>query len=348
MIGDIDLRDNRFRAVGVFALFAVLPLLIPPVFSRSYLLGVFIDMMILALFAMSWNLLFGYTGMLSFGHAGLYGVGAYAVGFTLNGTWIFPQVASLPVAFGVSLALSIVAAAVIGLFCVQRGNIYFAMLTLAFNMVLYEVFIQFDDITSGTSGLLFDIPDVAVLGLELNPADAFMYYYFTLAVLTLSVLVMWRIVNSPYGRLLTAIRENPERANFIGLNVKHYQWSAFVISGMFAGLAGALVSVRNLVVTPGLMFWAMSAEPLLATLIGGPYAFFGPVLGAVFFISLEEFLVGIVGNWHIALGIILIPVVLYLPNGIIGTISVRNVRSVVGRVVPSVGPDSVDDTEENR
>lgn len=318
-----ELKTRLGALVGVaLAVFGTLPLVAYGILGE-YTFGLLITVMILALFATSFNLLFGYTGLLSFGHAAYFGVAAYVLGILLSG-----RLEMVPEAFGSVVPAAVLAvvaaavfAAVLGFLCVQRGEIYFAMLTLAFNMMLYEIVFQWDEISGGANGITVSPSPLEVAGFTINFLDTVTFYYLTFAILVAALVVLWRIVHSPYGALLVAIRENPERAEMIGIPVKRYQLSAFIVAGTFAGVAGVLFSIRNFIVTPNTLHWSMSAEPVLITLLGGPSSFFGPIIGAFVFVFLEEGLTSITEHWQIGLGLILIPIVLFVPGGLVGLAS---------------------------
>lgn len=325
--------------VGVILLLLPLTGLVP-----QYYLGLTISAMVLALFAMSFNLLFGYTGLLSFGHAAYFGTGAYTLALILDGRIEFLPEALQSFVPAVLLAVLVagVVAVVFGYLCVQRGDIYFAILTLAFSMMLYEVVFTWNDFTGGSDGITILVAPIELGGLTINLLDTVTFYYLTLALLVVSLALLWRLVNSPYGELLISIRENPERATMIGVPVKRYQLSSFTIAGLFAGLAGTLFAVRTFIVTPGNLHWSMSAEPVLMTLLGGPSAFFGPVVGALMFVGLEQALTNVTEHWQFGLGLILIPIVLFFPDGVMGLLrgdegKLRGIdpRSYVRRTVDS-------------
>lgn len=309
--------------VGVSILVAMFPFIASLAGLSDYYLGVMIDFMILSMLAMGYNFLFGHTGLLSFGHALFYGFGAYMFAFLLTGMWIAPQIQIFTVAVLLTVVGTVIVGIVIGYLCVQRGNIYFAMLTLAFNMMVYHMVVQFNDITQGSSGIILPVPEVNLGIITLDLMDEWTFYYVTFVLLLVSVGILWRITNSPYGELLATIRENSQRANFMGINVNRYQWSAFVVSTVFAGMAGVLAGIRNFVVSPEMLFWEMSAEPVLAAVIGGTGTFLGPIVGAVVFIGLEETLSIVTANWHFGLGVLLMAVVLFFPKGILGTYYAR-------------------------
>lgn len=308
--------------VVVVAVIGILAALVPQ-FIGAFWTSVAITVLAIGLFAMSFNLLFGYTGLLSFGHQAFSGIAAYAVAISLAGSEIgvIPEFDSFLVALAAAVVVAIVASALIGALCVQRGGIFFAMLTLALSMLLYETAFTWQDLTGGANGTTLVPPEVSLGPLAFNPLNPGEYYYFVFAIFVICLFLMWRLVNSPFGETLIAIRENAERAEFVGINVKLYQWVSFIISGAFAGVAGALLSVQAFNVAPGVLHWSTGAEAVVATLIGGPTTFLGPVLGAGLFIMLEEVLTGFISDgWQVILGALLIPIVLFFPKGILGTL----------------------------
>ncbi|WP_424018883.1 branched-chain amino acid ABC transporter permease [Halorientalis pallida] len=306
-------------ALGLFLAMLALPV---TGLLSTFHLGLVISAMVLALFALSFNLLFGYTGLLSFGHAAYFGTGAYTLALALDGKLGFlPGVFETFVpALLLSVGVAGLVALVFGYLCVQRGDIYFAILTLALSMMLYETMYTWNDFTGGSDGITVLVEPIELGGLTVNLIDTGTFYYLALLVLAASGLVLWRLVNSPYGELLLSIRENPERAKMVGIPVKRYQLSAFVIAGLFAGLAGTLFAVRTFIVTPHTLHWSMSAEPVMMTLLGGPSAFFGPIIGAVVFVGLEQVLSNVTEYWQFGLGLIIVPVVLFFPDGIAGLV----------------------------
>lgn len=333
--------DGRLRQVG--ALFAGIVLLALPIilqlFGLLFYVGLLIDIVILCLFAMGYNFLFGHTGLLSFGHAAYYGIGAYIVALTLAGKgWFLPATENFLVALAFGIGAAVLSAAVIGYLCVQRGEIYFAMLTIAFNMMVYLVSVEWTDLTGGTDGTIVQASEIDLGLLSIGIQNNVEYYYFTLAALLISIGVLWRIQNSSYGEILALVRDNPERARFIGINVTIYQWSAFVLSALFAGLAGGLISPRNFIVTPTMLHWTTSADPVMVTLLGGFSTFLGPVIGAISYVLIEQFTGSITQYWQLSLGIALAVIVLFLPEGILGAIlsTDRHVPAPVSRVLDRI------------
>jgi branched-chain amino acid transport system permease protein len=317
------------------------PLLLAPLVVGRNLTSMLVFIVITALFALGYNLMFGYTGMLSFGHAAFYGISAYVVAILLSGPGELPVVfqSFLP-ALVVAVLVSSLVAVVFGIICIQRGGFAFAMLTLALNMFVFEIAFRWRSVTQGDDGIVVSNPtiDLGILTVQAwNPASL---YYFSLVFLVASMVVMWRIVNSPYGQILIAIRENPERAEFVGIPVKLYKWTVFVVSAVFISIAGALAALQFIVVSPDILFWETNAAPVLAVLIGGPWTFLGPLVGSIVFVTLEEVVSGFTQHWQFVVGLVLIPIILYFPQGILGTVLERRetleryaerLRSVVER-----------------
>ena len=271
------------------------------------------EILILGLFACSFNLIFGYTGLLSFGHAAFFGTGAYVCGLLL--LWVGPAYLWALLAgagAGGLLALAI------GALCVRSSEVYFAMLTLAFGMMAFAVVHQWRDVTGGSDGLAgFLLPGLG-LGLGVDLYDPAQFYWLTLTVTALALLVLYRLVISPFGLLLLALRENLGRAGFTGVPVYRYRLYAFAISGLFSGLAGALFAPYNAVVVPDMVHWTQSAQPVLMSVLGGAGYFLGPLLGAAVFQLLKLVITGLTANWMIYLGAVLLGVVLFAPRGIAG------------------------------
>jgi branched-chain amino acid transport system permease protein len=277
------------------------------------------DIAILALFATSLNLLLGYTGLISFGHAAYFGIGAYVCAVLMK-TYGTP----FPLAFVVAGIGAAACAFVFGLFCVRSTRIYFSMLTLAFAQIVWAICFKWNAVTGGEQGLSnVPYPDLDWMSVipalsELRTSDR--YYLLVLALIAVGFALLRRIVDSPFGRVLTAIRENPERAEFIGVNVQRYQLAAFVVAGTFAGWAGALFGIFNRGVFPDFAFWSKSAEVLIMVILGGIGNFWGPAVGAATLILLNHQITSYTQYWPFILGSILIVLLFVFPGGIVGTL----------------------------
>jgi branched-chain amino acid transport system permease protein len=270
-----------------------------------------------ALFAVSLNLLLGTTGLVSFGHVAYFGVGAYVCGILMK-TYGVPFVLAFPAA-GLGAALF---ALVFGYFCVRLSQIYFAMLTLAFSQIVWAVCFKWNAVTGGDQGLQ-DVPYPhldwmsAIPGLgDLRIADEF--YLVTILLVALSLAAIQQIIHSPFGRMLTAIRDNPERAAFIGVNVRAYELAAFTVAGGFAGFAGALYGIFNRGVFADYVFWSKSAEVMIMAILGGINFFWGPSVGAFALVWLNQEITSYTEYWPFVLGIVLLVLLFALPGGIVG------------------------------
>lgn len=270
-----------------------------------------------ALFAVSLNLLLGTTGLVSFGHVAYFGVGAYVCGILMK-TYDVPFFIAFPAA-GLGTALF---ALVSGYFCVRLIKLYFAMLTLAFSQIVWAIAYKWNDMTGGDQGLPeIPYPNLdwmsAIPGLgDLHISDQF--YLFSLVLIALSLAVLHRVVRSPFGRMLTTIRDNPERAAFIGINVRAYQLAAFVVAGTFAGFAGALYGIFSRGVFADYVFWSKSAEVIIMTILGGMDYFWGPPVGALALVWLNQEITDYTQYWPLVLGAILLVLLFGFPGGILG------------------------------
>jgi branched-chain amino acid transport system permease protein len=296
--------------------------LILPQVVEEFWVHVAIEILIMGLFAMSFNMIFGYMGQLSFGHAAYYGIGAYATGLLLVKTSV-----PLPIALLVSMVAAGFFAMIFGFFCVRLTGIYFAILTLAFGQLTYYIIFQWYSFTGGDDGLQGIIPPQILF-------SATPYYYFTLCVVTIGLIAIWLITESPFGYTMRAIRDNADRTRFIGINIRKYMLINFAVAGMFAGLAGGLWGPFTRSVAPDLCNWHQSGIPVFMTVIGGPLAFFGPLVGAVIYTFLFAFITGFTEYWPLTIGLIITFVVLFMPGGILGLIQEKLFASRSGPIEP--------------
>jgi len=284
-----------------------------PILVGKYLLYMTIHILLLSLFALGFNLLFGYTGLLSFGQAGFYAVGAYACAKVLL---VVPSL--LAGIFG-GLVVAGVAALVLGILCIRHTRIYFSMLTLSFGMMIFSLAWKWRDMTGGDDGLVgiprapLEIP--GLLKLNMTPMEN--YYYVVLIFSLLAIYLFHRLVNSPLGLTLRGIRDSETRAACVGISVVNYRLLSFTIAGVYAGLAGALLPPLENTVTPPVAHWSHSAEPVLATLLGGIYSFSGPIVGAFLFYIIKDIIVRFTEYWLICLGVIVLILVLGFRGGVV-------------------------------
>lgn len=293
----------------------VVVLIAVPWIASYFYIFILTEVLILGLFAASFNLVFGYTGMLSFGHAAFFGVGSYVTALVLiHLDW--PFVACLLVSLGAGALLALV----IGFLSVRLNEVYFAMLTLAFGMMVFAIAYQWRSVTNGSDGLAGFMLNSFGLGLDLTLADPAVYYQVVLAIVGIAALVLYIICRSSFGMILKAIRQNPERVSFAGLNVRTYRLAAFVIAGAFAGLAGGLMAPFLRVASPELVHWSMSAEPVLMSVLGGTGYFLGPFVGSAVFVLLETLISSVTESWMLVLGIVLALMVIFFRRGLLGTV----------------------------
>ena len=313
----MDKINVRTGDVAVWLLLLAAPYWLP-------LAGGYVELgsrvLILALAAMALNFLLGYTGVLSFGHAAYFGLGAYGVAIVMK---YYVENTVLAVAFGV--VLGTVAAAIIGPFIARLRGVYFAMCTIAFGQVFYFIAFQWRDFTGGDDGLSawhrapinFGFATLDIL----NDNKAF--YYFALAFFALAVAVMAFLLRSPFGRTLLAIRENERRARFLGIPVDRHIWMSWVISCAFVSLAGALYALLNDFVDPRALRWDQSGNFVIMAVLGGMRNFWGPLIGAAIFIVLQDYISSHTENWMSFVGLIFMLVVLFFPRGVLGLIKRR-------------------------
>ena len=299
--------------VPVSALLLAAPYVFDPFQTLTLTYG-----LIAAIGALGFNLLLGYTGLLSFGHSAYFGTGTYTVAFLVK----YLKITSMELLLAGSVLASAIVSVLFGYVCVRYTRIFFGILTLALSQVLWSLAFKFFWVTGGTDGLRVPTPNL----MGAAPSDdkieflAHHYYYYVLMVFAACVLIMWVVVHSPFGKALQAIRDNETRAEFIGIRIRRYRLIAFVISGIFTGLAGALWGPLNGLASPDILVWTFSGEIVFMTVLGGFTTFVGPIIGAVAFTYLKTYAVGFTVYWQLLLGTVLLVLVLALPTGITGTI----------------------------
>ena len=317
----------RYGVSGPAALIMFVLFLLVPLLPGEYWTQVGTEILILGLFAMSFNLLYGYMGQISFGHAAFFGLGAYATAMLF--TALKPPAGSIGVPeFALSLLVgppvAALGALIVGFFCVRLTGIYFAMLSLAFGELLFYIVFSWYSFTKGDDGIQGLLP-------PLYFQDAVHYYYLTLAIVVAALLVMWRIVESPFGYIMRTLRDNQRRAAFLGINVRLHMLMNFVIAGTFAGLAGALWGPFSRSVSPGLLGWQESGIAVFMTLIGGAGAFIGPIVGSVIYTMLQAVVKMYTVYWPLTIGTIILLIVLFVPGGVLGLVEKR-IKARQGRL----------------
>jgi branched-chain amino acid transport system permease protein len=305
------------KGAAVFATAAAAALALLPVLAPPYYATLMIPFFGYAIALLGFNLLFGDTGLLSFGHAMFLGIGAYGSALLAG---VFGLQSFELVLLGV-MCISMAVALPIGLLCVRHTGIFFGMLTLAFGMLFYSFLFKFYHLTGGDSGMR--IPRMNILGLELAPYNkiellAGPFYYYCLALLIIATFLMWRIVHSPFGLHLRAVRDNARKAEYLGVHVHRFRLAAFVISAAFGAAGGAIVGFRIGLADPELVYWTHSGQLVFMTVLGGFSNFFGPILGALAFTLLQDQLQSLTQYWRFILGAILAVLVIGFPAGIAG------------------------------
>jgi branched-chain amino acid transport system permease protein len=307
------LRPRFFIYLGFFVLFLFLPGWVP-----TYQLLLIESGITFAIMALGFNLLLRYTGLLSFGHGALFATGAYTVG--MMGKYL-PALYRIEILIPVAVVTSIIVSAIFGFVCVRHTRIFFSILALALSMVLFALLVKLYNVTGGSDGIHVDLPVMFGKSYEGMKRFEFLsgaYYYILLFVFGACTLLMLGIVNSPFGKALQSIRDNEVRAEMIGIPVRRYRWYAFILSGLFTGIGGAMWSFVNGHVTPEISEWVFSGEIVYMTLLGGFMVFEGPIVGAILFTYLKLYAVSITQYWMFIIGATLIALVLLLPEGITG------------------------------
>jgi branched-chain amino acid transport system permease protein len=302
----------------LIALFASVPLWM----SSTYQLNLASNILVWGLFAISFNMLWGVTGMLSFGQALYYGLGAYGVGLMvehLGGAWYLPGIAA-------GLVAAILVSYLLGLLVVRVGGVYFTMLTLAFGQLAWQITFKLYDFTGGDDGIQGIMPP----GILKNNI---VYYYFLLILVLVSIWVLKRMAYSPFGMMLRCVRQNPDRVRSLGRRVRRNQLRIYMISCFFAALAGALaVGIDNSIHTD-MLFWTTSGEVILMSVLGGISQFFGPFVGAGCIIVIEDIVGAYTEYWSLIIGTVILVMVIAFPKGIVG--EALHLRERWGKKEPS-------------
>lgn len=306
-------------AIPILAMLVALPK-----FVDTYQIQLLTYGLIYAIAGLGFNLLLGYTGLLSFGHSAYFGVGAYSAAFMAK----YFGVGSMEIYILGGLLITGLVTAAFGYVCVRHTRIFFGILTLALSQVLWTLAYKFFWVTGGTDGLRVPFANLTLLGglIDFKGRNAYQaftqnYYYYVLFLFCICTVLMWVIVHSPFGKALQAIRDNETRALFLGVRIRQYRWFAFLLSGSFTGLAGILWVPLNGLVTPDILYWPFSGEIVFMTVLGGFRTFTGPIVGAVVFNYLKVYAVASTAYWQLLLGVVLVVLVLALPTGIVGTLS---------------------------
>ncbi|MGH3440549.1 MAG: branched-chain amino acid ABC transporter permease [Nitriliruptorales bacterium] len=323
------MRRPELTAPRVAWTLALLAALLAPVVANERQLFVLMSVLVLAVFATSFNILLGYTGLVSFAHAAYYGAGTYVVALLALHYEASPILGLLLAPFAVA-----VIACLTGLVALRATRLYFALLTLGLGQLVFLVAFQWRSVTKGDDGI-----HGIVLPPALDPTTN--RYYFVLLLAAVALVAMAAILRSPFGATLRAIRENRERTGFLGIKVKRYELASFTLGGAFAGWAGAMYAIFDRQAFPELLHWTTSAEPIFVTLIGGLQSFAGPTVGAVVFGLLRDYITRNIEYWQAVLGLVILLIILFLPGGIVEGVQ-RLSRAALARLRPRATPTAGD------
>jgi branched-chain amino acid transport system permease protein len=311
-------ESNRIIIAAIWLALATVPLWLPLFGGYTALAG---RVLVLGLAAMALNFLLGFTGVLSFGHAAYFGLGAYGAGLSLKFL-----AASTPLAMLLGTLLGGVAGLLFGLLIVRRRGVYFAMVTIAFGQICYYIAYSWNDFTGGFDGLRgFQRAPVGAGPLILDIANSDVaFYYFLLLVFALAVGAMGLLLRSPFGHSLIAIRENERRARFLGVPVERHIWLSFSISCFFTALAGTLYALLNNFADPLGLHYSLSGYFVIMCVMGGMRSFWGPLLGAAVFVVLQDTVSSMTVNWMSFIGVLFVLVVMFFPRGLLGVLQRRS------------------------
>ena len=325
-------RDRSLPRLAAAMAPVLLLLILLPTFVETYQIQLVTYGLIAAIAALGFNLLLGYTGLLSFGHSAYFGLGAYTVAFVVQR--LGPHSMEFYILIGIPVVA--IASALFGYVCVRHTRIFFGILTLAISQVVYSLALKLYWVTGGSDGLRVPRPALLLGLLNFSGPRGFQqfitsYYYYVLAIFVVCVVLMWVVVHSPFGKALQAIRDNEVRARFLGLRIRRFRWISFLVSGTFTGLAGILWVPLNGLTTPDVLYWTFSGEIVFSALLGGFRNFTGPIVGGIVFTYLKTYAVATTEYWQLLLGVVLVTLVLVLPTGIVGGLSALGLRLRKGR-----------------
>jgi branched-chain amino acid transport system permease protein len=307
---DASLLMRHRQTIVVWALLLTAPVWLPLVGGYVQLGS---QVLVFALTAMAVNLLLGYTGVISFGQAAYFGLGAYGTGLCLKFL-----VSSTLLAMLAGVLLAGLAAFLIGPVIMRRRGVYFAMTTIAFSQMIYFIAERWNSLTGGDDGLTGFQRLPINLGIVTIPLEGVSFYYFLLFVFGVAAAAMAIILRSPFGHTLMAIRENTKRARYLGLRTERYVWAAFAVAGIFCGLGGATEALLNNFTSPQDLYFIISGNFVIMVVLGGMGRFWGPLVGAAIFITAEDYLSSLTPNWQSFVGLLFVVVVLAFPRGILG------------------------------
>ena len=302
-------------------LIALLPQILPVVH-----INMLIEIAFFSLLAVSYSMLFGHGGLLSFGHAAYFGIGAYTMALLIKHIAGIPLLLSLLMG-GIAGGLGGLLA---GVFCVRLKRAYFALLTIAFNQFFYAVALKWRSFTRGDDGLSLKRPDLYLPGLgSIDMGKIANVYYLVVMITLLCILAQWYLTKTPFGNSIRTVKENDERADFIGYNVFLTKLSLYTISSFFAGIAGGLFAFFQRFVSTGAIDAHMSMQVIFMTFIGGVGSFFGPILGTAVYLYFTDWVSRVTERWEFVLGVLFILLVMYARTGLVGLISIERLKRLV-------------------
>ncbi len=322
------ISDNLWVNLLFLAVFLCLPFFLEGVLGSTALLAT--EILIFAMVGLGFNILLGYTGLLSFGHGMFVGLGAYAA--SLFQIHFFPDAFFLPILCGASV--STIAGVIVGYLIMRKRGVYFSLLTLAFTQLFFYVCFRWTALTGGENGLSGIVRPEGFLGLDLN--NDYTFYYLTLALMTGCALLIRRILDAPFGRVLQAIRDNELRASYLGYDPRRYKHVAIILSAFFCGVAGSLYAFLLYFAFPEVFFVLFSGDIVAMTIVGGMRNFFGPIVGGVFFVLFKDLLSSFTKHWMVFFGVIFMVFILFSPNGIMGI-----AQRIWGRITGKPGGDGM-------
>ncbi len=315
-------KDNFQRDVFLGLLVWLILIIFYFIFPDPGIHDIIQKVFILGLFAMSLNILIGYLGLIAFGHAAFFASGAYTLGLFLQSDFVLNLASfSIPVAMLLAVLVSSILAALIGVICIRLKDIYFSFLTLAFQMLIYSIILALVNITGGDQGLMGGFPKPPFLGIDLG--KPFDFYAFTIFISIITIVLLRQIIESPFGYGLRMIRDNSERPAALGFSNQKHKLFAFIIAGSIAGLAGSLQALLDVGAYPEWAFWSKSAEPLFMILLGGMHSFLGPLMGALIFEILNDFVTANTRYYGLVLGLVILCFVLGLKKGLLDWILIK-------------------------
>ena len=313
---DTGAKGKRFASIAALLVMVACLALFPFIVTNRFYISLVNEMLIYGLLAMSLDVLLGYTGLLSFMHNAYMGLGAYVVGLFL----IHVSPSSIWLAGFAGIVVTLLVALPVGWVQVRTGGLAFALLTLAFGMMFYTIVWKWYGLTGGDDGLMgVPQPDISLLGISIGSSgDPTIMYLFTLSVVLIAFLVTWRIIHSPFGSVLEAIRENEERASFVGINVRRYKLYGWMYACLLASVSGGLFILYRGYIGPTTMSAFAGAGVLMMVLLGGMGSLWGPIIGAGIFLFMQDYISTMTEHWELFVGLVVILLVLFMPRGFAG------------------------------